>query len=260
MPRSLALSLVTTLIVTGICLGQVKSITPEGQVDDTKKLIDQKDIEIYNLKEELEYLKKELRELQYKNTSLRDSMESKQTLLENTSEKNSNENYNLRIYHQTIEEDRRLNQGIVEEIQSTTKPTEVTLKSHDLSDDATFRERYNEALNQYFDGNLTASQKNFKNLLELRQDHPLSDNCQYWLGECLYSQEKYEEAVAAFQMVKALGDGNKADAALFKIGLSYLKLDKKAEARTAFNDLINYYPKSDLVPKAYQYLISQEKF
>lgn len=259
MPRSFNLSLLTVVITAVICFGQGMSSSSGTPIQDSNKTIDQKDIEIYNLKEELEYLKKELRKLQEINTSLCDSLESKHTLLETTSEKNVDENYNLRIYHQTIEDDRRLNQEIVKEIQSTA-PIAVPFKSPEPSGDPEFRERYNEALNQYFDGNLSDSQKNFKKLLELRQDHPLSDNCQYWLGECLYSQEKYEEAIAAFQTVKALGDGNKADAALFKIGLCYLKLDKKAAASSAFNDLINFYPKSDLVPKAYQYLLSQDKF
>ena|GEM_PF-1310372 len=45
-----------------------------------------------------------------------------------------------------------------------------------------------------------------------------------------------------------------------KIGLCYLKLDKKAAVPSAFNDLINFCPNSDLPPKVYQFLISRGKF
>jgi TolA-binding protein len=100
---------------------------------------------------------------------------------------------------------------------------------------------------------------NFR-LLSTAAGSPLSDNCQYWLGECLYSQEKYHEAIDAFRKVQNLGDGNKADAALFKIGLSYLKLNRKNDARAAFNELEKNYPQSELVAKSRQYNLSQDKF
>jgi len=259
MHKRLTYLLLPILLISGLVFSQDKSSQANPPVDDTKKQIDQKDIEIHNLKEELEYIKKELLDLENANISLRDSLKDKQDSLDTKTVKDENEN--LRIYHKTIEDDHQLSQDIITELKGTPATAETTGQSKAvLIDDSDFRTKYNEALNQYFDGNIQASQKNFKKLLELRQNHPLSDNCQYWLGECLYAQEKYSEAIGVFQKVKSLGDGNKADAALFKIGLSYLKLNKRSEARAAFSDLEKLYPNSDLVPKARQYNLYQEKF
>lgn len=260
MPKSFFGTFVLTLMLSVVTNAQTGDYPAENPVDDTKNLINQKDVEIHNLNEELEYIKKELRELQQINTSLRDSLENKQTVLETQPESNLDENDNLRIYRKTIEDDRRLSQEIIGELQEQSAPPKPTAQPIVTVDDSEFRAKYNEALNQYFDGKIAASQNNFIKLLEWRQDHPLSDNCQYWLGECLYSQQKYREAIDIFKGVSNLGDGNKADAALFKIGLSYLKLNERNEARSAFSDLEKYYPQSELVPKARQYNLTKEKF
>lgn len=260
MPKSIVLISLLFTMSCGMASGQVDNPSVGTQTDDTKKLIDQKDVEIHNLKEELEYIKKELLAMQKANRSLRDSLQDKRDTLDIKSVKIDAENENLRILHQTIEDDHRLSQEIISELQGLPANAVAPDQPAEFEDDIEFRSRYNEALNQYFDGKITASLNNFRNLLELRQDHALSDNCQYWLGECLYSQEKYVEAIIAFQKVKDLGDGNKADAALFKIGLSYLKLNKKTEARSAFSELEIQYPQSELVPKARQYNVYQEKF
>jgi len=260
MPKRVTLSFWLILTICGLAAGQMENPSATIQTDDTKKLIDQKDIEIHNLKEELEYIKKELLNLQQANVSLHDSPKNKRDTLDVKTVKNEDENGNLRIFHQTIEDDHRLSQDIINELQGLPENAATPEQPGDFGDDTEFRAKYNEALNQYFDSNISTSLKNFRNLLEQRQDHPLSDNCQYWLGECYYSQEKFLEAIAAFRKVKDLGDGNKADAALFKIGLSYLKLNKRTEARSAFGDLEKFFPQSDLVPKARQYNLSQEKF
>jgi len=260
MSKSFFFILLLLPVMIGLGAGQTSTVSSDTQIDDTKKLIDQKDVEIHNLKEELDYIKKELKELQDVDTSLRDSLKNKQNVLETQPESVIDENDNLRIYHQTIEDDHRLGQEIIDELHAQSTPADMTPKPIITMADTEFRVQYTEALNQYFDGKIAASQKNFTKLLEWRQDHPLSDNCQYWLGECLYSQEKYRAAIAIFEGVSSLGDGNKADAALFKIGLSYLKLNKRNEARAAFSNLEKYYPQSELVPKARQYNLTQEKF
>jgi len=76
----------------------------------------------------------------------------------------------------------------------------------------------------------------------------------------LYSQEKYSRAIEEFKKVGPLGDGNKADAALFKIGMSYLKMEQQSQALNAFKQLEKQFPGSELLEKAQQYLTTQEKF
>jgi TolA-binding protein len=180
-------------------------------------MIDQKDVEIHNLKEELEYIKQELRQLQQANTSLRDSLQEKRDTFGVKTTQTDDDNDNLRIYHQTIENDHRLSQEIINELKGLPASAAAPASSSPFEDDTAFRSRYNLALNQYFDGQITLSLQNFRALLQQRQDHPLSDNCQYWIGEGLYSQEKYPEAIAAFRKSRNWR-WQQTDAALFKVG------------------------------------------
>lgn len=227
--------------------------------EQSPQAVEQKDLEIYNLKAELDYVKQELKKLQEYNTILRDSLQSKIDTLHTKPVRS--EDANLRIYHKTIEDDHKLAEDIITDIRATTpKETPSVPSAANFMDDSTFTKKYNEALNQYFERNYSAAATSFEKLLKARLDHPLSDNCQYWLGECYYSREKFQEAIPIFQKVKQLGDGNKADAAQFKIGLSYLKLGRRSEALKAFKDLEANFPNSELVSKARQYYQYQEKF
>lgn len=219
--------------------------------------VEQKDLEIYNLRSELEYYKKQLQKLMKDNALLRDSM--RQKLPTQQTPAAPAEDPNLRILYKTFEEDHALAEQIIADIK--TNISQPALPAAAVAfDDSSFTKRYNWALNQYFEGNYQKAAEQFKQLLQLRRDHPLSDNCQYWLGECYYSRQKYAEALPIFEKVKDLGDHNKADAAQFKIGLTYLKLGKRSEAMKAFQELERNYPDSELVPRARQYYQQPEKF
>ena len=39
----------------------------------------------------------------------------------------------------------------------------------------------------------------FRSLIQQERTHDLSDNCQYWLGECYYAQNQFETAMAEFE-------------------------------------------------------------
>lgn len=90
----------------------------------------------------------------------------------------------------------------------------------------------------------------FAALLESDRNHRLASNCQYWIGECLYAQRKYESALAEFQKVFAYPLSNKADVSQYKIGMCYMQMGKKDAAREEFNRLIAAYPSSEYVVRA----------
>lgn len=221
--------------------------------------VEQKDLEIYNLKSELEYYRQQLKRLAQDNAQLRDSLQKKSTTIQESAPQTTDAN--LRILLQALEEDHALAEQIIGDIKASspnTTPVSQPAPKPAL-DDSTFTQRYNTALNLYFEGSYQKAAEQFEKLLQLRRDHPLSDNCQYWLGECYYSRQKYTEALAIFQKVKDLGDRNKADAALFKIGLTFLNLGRRPEALKAFRELEQNYPQSELVTRARQYYQSPEK-
>jgi tol-pal system protein YbgF len=90
----------------------------------------------------------------------------------------------------------------------------------------------------------------FRELIESDRSHPLADNSQYWLGECYYALKQFENAIAEFEKVFAFPQSNKSDAALLKIGLCWLQLDKNPEAREQLIRLLSSYPDSEYVSRA----------
>jgi len=119
---------------------------------------------------------------------------------------------------------------------------------------ADFQKGYDRALELFHKSQYAPAAESFSALLESNRNHRLTSNCQYWLGECLYAQKQYENALAEFQKVLAYPYTTKADAAQFKIGMCCLQMGKNAEAREEFNRLIAAYPDSKYVSRARAHL------
>ena len=82
----------------------------------------------------------------------------------------------------------------------------------------------------------------------------LSDNAQYWIGECLYAQKKYREAAAEFEkVISQYPKQDKQPAAMLKLGLCYQDLGDQTRAQREWQALAKQYPKS---PEA---LLAKEK-
>lgn len=119
-----------------------------------------------------------------------------------------------------------------------------------------FRQRYDEALKLYFARDFDKAISDFQTLIQLDNTNDLSDNCQYWIGESYYSQEKFAQAADAFKEVLSYPESNKKDHSEYKIGMSYLKLGMKKEALLAFKALVQNYPDSELVVKVQEMISS----
>jgi|GEM_PF-236114 len=119
-----------------------------------------------------------------------------------------------------------------------------------------YQQRYQEVLKFYFNGAYDEAIREFKALLAVDNSNEYSDNCQYWIAESYYSQGKFEDAVREFKKVLSYSESNKADHALFKSGLSQLKLNRKKESLQSFQTLIERYPDSELVTKVKDILAS----
>ena len=114
--------------------------------------------------------------------------------------------------------------------------------------------RYQEALDTYHQHEYQQALNQFEQLLASDMNNDLSDNAQYWIGECYYAMGRYQEAIMAFEKVFTFRYSNKNDYAQFKIGQSYFKLGDKERANQEFQQLIDTYPDSELVPRARDYL------
>ncbi|HAR35970.1 MAG TPA: tol-pal system protein YbgF [Acidobacteria bacterium] len=105
------------------------------------------------------------------------------------------------------------------------------------------QEMYNNAYGDYLKGNYSLAIDSFKLFLQQYPNTPLSDNALYWIGECHYSQEQYQEALDAFnELLINYPSGDKVPAAFLKKGLSLARLGRREEALATLKLLVAKYP------------------
>lgn len=115
------------------------------------------------------------------------------------------------------------------------------------------QEVYNMAYSDYLKGNFQLAIDGFEIYKEQFSESPLADNAQYWIGECYFSQGKFEEAIEEFNnLILNHPHGDRIPAAYLKKGLSLLELEKKEEALSVFKLLISKYPLSEETKLAQQ--------
>lgn len=86
----------------------------------------------------------------------------------------------------------------------------------------------------------------FKEFIKLNQEHKLSSNAYYWLGEVYYVKKSYAEAAGAFiDSYKLFPLGNKAPDSLLKLGMSLAELGNSNEACESFEELLVKFPKAN---------------
>jgi tol-pal system protein YbgF len=126
-----------------------------------------------------------------------------------------------------------------EEQEKESKEEKVQLPAVSLSP----QEVYNMAYSDYLKGNFQLAIDGFKIYKEQFSESPLADNAQYWIGECYFSQEKFEEAIEEFNdSILNYPHGDKISSAYLKKGLSLLELGKKEEALSVFKLMVSKYP------------------
>lgn len=94
-------------------------------------------------------------------------------------------------------------------------------------------------------GHFDKAQKALEKFVERWPTHQLADNALYWLGECLYAQKKFLEALQAFQrVIRDYPDGNKVPDSMLKTGLCYQNLGEPTQARKVLLQVAEIYPGS----------------
>lgn len=112
------------------------------------------------------------------------------------------------------------------------------------------RAAYVNTLSKFQNGRYAEASAGFEDIIRSNPSSDLTDNAQYWIGESLYMQKKYEQAIVAFEKVFSYSDRGKFDYAQFKLGLCYRKLGDDEKARDELERLINYYKDSELRSQA----------
>jgi tol-pal system protein YbgF len=107
------------------------------------------------------------------------------------------------------------------------------------------QDAYNVAYVDYQKGNYDLAIAGFKDLIEQFPDKPLTDDAVYMIGECYYSQKKYDQAIEQFDDIiinYANPQSNKMAAAYLKKGYALAELKKKDEAIAVLRTLIAKFP------------------
>jgi len=117
-----------------------------------------------------------------------------------------------------------------------------------------FVQRYADARNLYEQRRYDEAITVFQAILAENDKSSYADNCQYWIGESYYGLGKFPQAIAEFEKVFTFPRSNKSDAALLKIGLCYLRMGERQQARSQLEQLLATYPSSPYLAKAQKYL------
>lgn len=117
-----------------------------------------------------------------------------------------------------------------------------------------FKVKYQDALALFKARNYQGALTAFSELMKSDPLNSLSDNCQYWIGECYYAILNYNQAIAEFEKVFSFANSNKNDDAQLKLGLCYMRLGDKAQARAEFDRLLSVYPDSEYRSAAQKYI------
>jgi tol-pal system protein YbgF len=120
---------------------------------------------------------------------------------------------------------------------------------------------YNTAYADYLQGSFDLAIDGFKIYRDNFPESPLSDNALFWIGECYFSQKKFEAAIEQFNdLILNYPQSDKIAAAYLKKGLALADLGRKEEALMVLKLLLGKYPLEeeariaqakikDLVPK-----------
>lgn len=104
-------------------------------------------------------------------------------------------------------------------------------------------EVYNMARSDYLKGNYELAIEGFSIYKTQFADSPLADDATYWIGECYFSQNKYDQAIEYFnELILNYPNGDKIPAGYLKKGISLTEQGKKREAISVFRLLITKYP------------------
>jgi len=119
---------------------------------------------------------------------------------------------------------------------------------------------FDNALEDFMNGRYDQSLPVFESIAVAGLDHPLTDNAQYWVGECYFAQgDPGAASVAIERLLMNHPTTNKGSEALLLLGRSYAQLGRTVEAFDALQRVLEEHPKSESAPRARQLITSLRK-
>jgi tol-pal system protein YbgF len=104
---------------------------------------------------------------------------------------------------------------------------------------------YQAAYRDYQRGNYDLAIEGFQDFLDTNASSEMADNASYWIGESLFSQKKYREAIGQFDaVVTRYPKSDKVPGALLKKGYSYINVGERAQGVVQLQYVVHEHPKS----------------
>lgn len=114
---------------------------------------------------------------------------------------------------------------------------------------------YQAAYRDYQRGNFDLAIEGFTEFLGENASSDLADNAAYWIGESLFSQKKYREAIGQFDaVVNKYPKSDKVPGALLKKGYAYINVGEKAQGVVQLQYVLHEHPSSQEASLARQKL------
>ena len=112
-------------------------------------------------------------------------------------------------------------------------------------------EAYKKAYDLYSKGNINEAQREFKRFLEAYPKSKYAENAHFWLGECYFSQKKYEDAILEYdEVIKKYPKGNKVPDSLYRQGMAFLEMKDTTNAKLILKEVIRRFPQTDQATRA----------
>lgn len=114
---------------------------------------------------------------------------------------------------------------------------------------------YQAAYRDYQRGNYDLAIEGFRDFLESNASSELADNASYWIGESLFSQKKYRDAIEQFDsVVTRFPRSDKVPGALLKKGYAYINIGERAQGVVQLQYVLHEHPRSQEASLARQKL------
>jgi tol-pal system protein YbgF len=107
------------------------------------------------------------------------------------------------------------------------------------------RELYSQAYADFARGNYDLAVMGFTEYLKAYPGTDFSDNAQYWIGECLYGKQKFQEAIESWNtLFRDYPSSDKLPDARVKKGMALEKLGRRSQALVEYRYVVDRFPNS----------------
>ena len=114
---------------------------------------------------------------------------------------------------------------------------------------------YSEAYGHYINSEYNAALEIFIAIADARLKDSLTDNAQYWVGECLLAIDMPDKAILALERLFELyPESNKIEPGQLLLGKAYAGVGRLSDALQVLNLMLNTNPEGEFAPKA-RYLL-----